>query len=186
MSTLPAASSFSGSADSPGTIGRTSSPTVLKSPCAIAVYSGAWSALGNQSSITVNGFVAGAERVSCFEPQALSARLSVSAISRANERRRNGLVVNWVSSSVSPWRQLALGDCQGVETGDCKHEQHRCGGICAWRLQSSQVRGDLAPEPRVRTGRGGGRLRYERADHTHREGDARTAERRRERRRRRS
>ena len=74
MSTLPAASSFSGSAVSEGTTGFTSSPTARKSPWAIAAYSGAWSALGNQSSITVNGLAAGAEITSCLAPQAASAQ----------------------------------------------------------------------------------------------------------------
>src|SRR6185437_10037707 len=86
MSTLPAASSFSGSADSVGTTGRTSRPTVAKSPCAIAVYNGAWSALGNQSSITENGFVAGAERASCLEPHAASASRQGRASSSARAR----------------------------------------------------------------------------------------------------
>src|ERR1700722_4445706 len=91
MSTLPAASSFNGSADSLGTIGRTSKPTELKYPCAIAVYSDAWSALGNQSSITVNGFVPGAETTSCLVPHAPSTTAQMHATSREDPKRERSL-----------------------------------------------------------------------------------------------
>ena len=70
MSALPAASSFSGAEGSEGACGCTSRPTARKSPCEIAEYSAAWSALGKKSSTTVNGFAPDAEIVSCLEPQA--------------------------------------------------------------------------------------------------------------------
>ena len=91
MSTLPAASSFSGSADSEGVTGCTLSPTARKSPWAIAAYSGAWSALGNQSSITVKRFaLADAVVTFCAVPQAVS--VSAPRASRAASRRGTGIL----------------------------------------------------------------------------------------------
>src|ERR1700722_12404706 len=105
MSTLPAASSFNGSADSLGTIGRTSKPTELKYPCAIAVYSDAWSALGNQSSITVNGFVPDVETTSCLVPHAPSAMAQTQATSRDHPWRGAGLPPSR-GPSRAVWRTL--------------------------------------------------------------------------------
>ena len=88
MSTLPAASSFSGSEGSAGASGRTSRPTARKSPWAIAEYSAAWSALGKKSSITVNGLAPGALSASCFAPQPASAGGAGEHAAARHRRRR--------------------------------------------------------------------------------------------------
>ena len=102
MSALPAASSFSGAEGSDGACGCTSRPTARKSPCEIAEYSAAWSALGKKSSTTVNGLALAAEIVSCLDPQALRPISEASASARTAARRETGdevkaflLLVGW-------------------------------------------------------------------------------------------
>ena len=185
MSTLPAASSFSGSAVSAGTIGCTSRPTARKSPCAIAEYSAAWSALGNQSSITVNGFTPGAESTSCLLPHAPSA--TAHARHAAASRRGRGARLGQPGQCVSPRGRMlpggqpALGDGQGVEAGDREHEQHRGRRVRARCLEAAGVGDDLASQPRIGPGGRRAGLGDERADHPDRQGDPRAAEGRRQR-----
>ena len=188
MSTLPAASSFSGSAGSAGTCGRTSRPTARKSPWAIAEYSAAWSALGKKSSITVNGFVFPGPRSRPAwrrTPTDRAQHGSEAAAPRgAVGRRRRWRLVNGVSSrSVRPRRQAALGEGEGVEAGDREHEQHHRGGVGARGLKAVRSVLISCPKPAWLPPVAVLGLGDEGADHADRQRDPRAAERRGQRRR---
>ena len=177
MSTLPAASSFSGAEGSDGAWGCTSRPPARKSPWAIAVYSAAWSAFGKKSSSDREGLgLGGGDHVLLG-----AARRCEHG---AGERQQNGEdPQRSVSSPLRPRRQTALGERQGIEAGDREGEQHDCRSVCARGLKGGQVGVDLVPEPGVGAARGGLGLGDVGADHPDRERDAGAAERRRQRRR---
>ena len=137
MSTLPAASSLSGSAVSEGTTGCTSRPTARKSPRRDGRVERGVVGVGEPVEHHREGLGRAAlEITSCFEPQRRQRKRA-----RERERRARQLRDAARRSTRAPRRigcahgaSAALGERERVEAGDGEGEQQHRGSVGARRL----------------------------------------------------